>query len=174
MAIYLRVGSRLPGPHPARGQQSPDQSPPTGAATRPLPVSQRGPSKGSAHRQVKFPTRSTHEPPFRQGSELHSSTSAGGRGRGSAPHKPLPTQHPAPPYPTPCPAPPTPPRCQRGHTHLSRRPPLCSPLGTRMPRCCPPPGTSRRSGTLCRHMETALRAQCARPWGSQLCGPGSH
>lgn len=113
MAIHLREGSRLPGPHPALGQQSPDQSPPPeeegaadrrhprGAATQPLPVSQRGPSKGSAHRQVKFPTRSTQEPPFRQGSELHSSTSAGGRGGRSAPHQPLTTPHPAPLAPCP-------------------------------------------------------------------------
>lgn len=174
MAIHLREGSRLPAPHPALGQQSPDQSPPPeeagaadrrhprGAATQPLPVSQRGPSKGSAHRQVKFPTRSTHEPPFRQGSELHSSTSAGGRGGHSAPHQPLTTLHPAPlaPCPPTPPHPPTLPRptAGRGHAHLSRRPPLCSRSGTRKPQGRPPPGTSRHSDTLCHRMETVLWA----------------
>lgn len=60
---------------------------------RELPVSQRGPSKGSVHRQVKFPTRSTHVPPFRHGPEPHSSTS-GAAEKGLGCSQPLAPSHP--------------------------------------------------------------------------------
>ena len=84
-------------PHPREGKGAADCCHRWGASgTWPLPVSQRGPSKGSEQRQVKFPTRSTHDPPFRQGSEPHSSTSGGGRGGCSALCQPLATWHPAP------------------------------------------------------------------------------
>lgn len=65
---------------------------------------------------------------------------------------------PASDHPAPCPTgtPRTAPPAGQGHAHLSRRPPLCSRPGTRTPRCRPPPGTSRRSDTLCHRTETLL------------------
>lgn len=73
--------------------------------TWPLPASQRGPSKGPVHRQVKFPTRSTHEAPFRQGLEPHSSRSVGSGGRSWAASQPLTTAphlaRSSPPFPAP-------------------------------------------------------------------------
>lgn len=66
----------------SEGQGPGDRAVTGGCGQGPVPVSQRAPSKGSVHRQVKFPTRSTHEPPLRHGPEAHSSTS-GGSGGGS-------------------------------------------------------------------------------------------
>lgn len=100
---------------------------------RELPVSQRGPSKGSVHRQVKFPTRSTHVPPFRHGPEPHSSTS-GAAEKGLGCSQPLAPSHPPRPV-------------ALGGTHLSRRPCPCSQLGTRTLQSRPPPGTGRRAHT---------------------------
>lgn len=107
-------GHRRAQPHTARGPWEAGGAERTGrergsrplslrraAGTWPLPVSQRGPWKGSAHRQLKFPSRSTHDPPFRQGPERHSSTSGGAEaGLGSEPA--LAAPGPAPPSPLTC------------------------------------------------------------------------
>lgn len=162
---------QTPWAHPALGQQSPDQSPPRGrgvadrrhprgAATQPLPVSQRGPSR-VLHRQVKFPTRSTQEPPFRQGVRAALIHVCGWQ-RGAGLHTastpaPCPHWHPLPTQPSHPPLPPPPHRWSRAR-HLSRRLPCAASRAHASRGAAPSLAPSRHSDTLCHRRETVLWA----------------